>query len=42
MKDITEKAKEVATSIIKDFHDNEEALAVLEIVKVLVKHELSL
>lgn len=38
MNDITEKAKEVATSILKDFHDKE-ALAVLEIAKVLMKQD---
>lgn len=38
MNEITEKAKEVVTSILKDFHD-EEAMAVLEIAKVLVEIE---
>lgn len=38
MDDILEKAKEVATDILKDFHDDE-ALAVLEIVKVLIENE---
>lgn len=38
MDDILEKAKEVATAILKDFHDDE-ALAVLEIAKVLIENE---
>ncbi len=36
MEDITAKAIEVAKSILKDFHDEKGALAVLEIAKVLV------
>lgn len=38
MENITEKAEEIATSVLKDFHDKE-ALAVLEIAKVLIEQD---